>query len=255
MCWDCAQTDILQCCPSEDLSLKNTIAIVQHYGMTIVSSYKRNGVLGLLLVAVSGTTTALGELANLASSHERQAGGGDVDLSLPLEGRCAVNENDDFPEGCVASENNFGPNEESQNPSNLTATSSDIIFVCEDYDDQCEQWARDGLCYSSQEVMRKECPLSCNECRRGENKDRPLPSWHYGLGDDLGMPQVLDLDGQGANKEAILLVIEQARVYLKEHDEELYGTDRCTNRHPMCAFWALNNECQNHEECKFSGGT
>jgi hypothetical protein len=211
----------------------------------------RNGILAVLFT----TTTTRGEMAkprngdargNLAE-HDRHAGIEEDTLGLlSFKSRCAGTNVDDFPGSCNAIETG---QDEIRKSNNITAKSN-IVTTCEDYYNNCPNWARGGLCYDSRDFMHEECPLSCNVCPSND-EDGPLPSWHYGLGEDVGVPQELDFEDAGASEEAILWVIEQARVYLKDHEEQLYDTDRCTNEHPKCTFWALTDECQNDEDCKF----
>lgn len=196
------------------------------------------------MLSVSSTFTVRGEVGNLAI-HDRQTGRGNAWL-LSLDSLCSTTKEDAF-EGCDASEGIV----DNIKSSNLTTSNNGVLFACEDYYDLCEHWARGGLCSTAQDFMHEECPMSCNVCL-GNDKDGPRPTWYYGLGEDLGVPQELDSeDSNWARREAILWVIEEARFYLKEHEQQIYGTDLCTNQHSMCAFWALTGECENDEDCKF----
>ena len=134
------------------------------------------------------------------------------------------------------------------------ADCNDDYFVCEDYYARCDQWARKGWCQSASKVLafvREDCQQSCNVCYREDSKG-PLPAWHYGLGEDLGVPQQMVFDDVELSKEQILWALEEARVYLKGHGKQLYGKDFCSNHDPMCTFWALTGECVDNAECESS---
>jgi hypothetical protein len=72
----------------------------------------------------------------------------------------------------------------------------------------------------------------------------PAPKTVGELGEDIGVPQVVDPN----RAQATLDLIEQARQYIQKEVmvEEKYKPvrDLCKNSHESCTFWSLIGECE-----------
>lgn len=103
---------------------------------------------------------------------------------------------------------------------------------CTDDNDSCSGWASTGECKANPGYMLKSCRKSCLVCGK--------------IDIDMGIEQLI---GEGW-KESIEDRLQKAHDYMMKD----YGRDPtrvgiltlCKNKHPNCAKWAIQGECENN---------
>ena len=120
--------------------------------------------------------------------------------------------------------------------------------ICEDYEEQCEEWAQGDGCKNNPKFMTKACRMSCGGCVTetadfGEIQVGEDPEIAYYNESVLKMP----ITAQMHLEEKISKTIQDSIEYVEwiRTSEEWYWTkDLCENKDKLCSYYATMDECR-----------
>ena len=101
-------------------------------------------------------------------------------------------------------------------------------LACEDTDERCPDWGRNGECRSNPQYMLVYCRKSCESCISG----------HAGVAQIAPDPSI--------RKEVIQKLMD-TQIYLKNQaDFKAKILHTCKNQNNMCAQWSVQGECESN---------
>jgi hypothetical protein len=104
---------------------------------------------------------------------------------------------------------------------------------CEDTDESCELWAREGECYNNPGYMIAGCPKACNLCITGEDE--------YGIAQTRNAATLREVDQAVLDMKAYVAKMRQDPNATEAMLELL---DNCKNKNEACARWKVQGECE-----------
>lgn len=120
--------------------------------------------------------------------------------------------------------------------------------TCRDRHSQCPEWAKDDLeCFVNPAYMYENCPQSCHFCvnatlllEQGLEEEEIERRFLYSR-TDFGVWQTIPKDSP--NIQAITETIRRMGPYSQQELDNLGPGALCSNLHPSCAAWAVENGC------------
>mmetsp|Transcript_26805 Transcript_26805/g.53497 ORF Transcript_26805/g.53497 Transcript_26805/m.53497 type:complete len:261 (-) Transcript_26805:273-1055(-) len=115
----------------------------------------------------------------------------------------------------------------------------EVIEDCEDHEENCELWAKNGECRKNRSFMFQNCPFTCNVCIPDFMRSDP----------DAGKEQ--EVIGNHDEYLKMYNIMRKMYFYRKTLDESVAA--KCINDHERCVYWASADECINNHDWMSTG--
>lgn len=115
-----------------------------------------------------------------------------------------------------------------QQHNSTTNTTTPSSTTCTDEHPECSFWAKKGECDKNPRYMQTSCRKSCDTCLDGHG----------------GITQI----APRGRHEQVMQRVRETAVYLQQYYNVSTNSIHCRNKHEMCTFWAVRDECSTNRE-------